>query len=85
MSANDQVSQLILDTLQGIRDTQLKQAEALAGVRANLDNLVSSYTSTKTDVESLKEKSWKQTGFIGAFVVLLEPVVHFILKKVGVN
>jgi hypothetical protein len=83
--SDNQVNQLILDTLQGIRETQLKQAESLAGVRANFDNLVSSYTSTKKDVESLKEKSWKQTGFIGGFVILAEPVVHYILRKVGVQ
>lgn len=74
---------MIFESLQSIQQQQQTQGNNLASLRSDTNNLVANFTETRHEVEALRETRWKQTGFLGGFVLLLEPVMHYLMKKMG--
>lgn len=81
------MSDLATQILLQIQEEQVKNARMMGGIAADLKTLVDSHSETKKDLEkrvgSLEKKDWKQAGFLGAIVLMGEPALHFLVKKLG--
>lgn len=82
------------DMLLQIHAQQVENARLMGGMAADIKTLVTNNEQVKRDLANsdkkfdfrigkLEKKDWKQTGFYAGALVVLEPVGHFIAKKLG--
>lgn len=82
------------DMLLQIHAQQVESARLMGGMAADIKTLVADNVQVKRDlaksdkefdsrIGKLEKKDWKQTGFIAGVLVVIEPVGHFLAKKLG--
>lgn len=74
---------LIVGLLRDVHATQLSQAETLGSLSANMKILAENKPALEKRVTALERKGWKETGFFAGFLVLGEPIFHYVAKKWG--
>lgn len=77
------MSDLATQILLQIQEQQVDNARMMGAMAADVKTLVENSGEFETRVSALEKKSWKQTGFFGGVMLVGEPAIHFIAKKLG--
>lgn len=76
------------DLLLQIQDQQVKNAAILGRLESKLDITCASNAADKADFEvrirSVEHRDWKHSGAIGVLLLLMEPALHWVGRRLGI-